>query len=84
MPLTEQNISVFQTSFHVVLVASRLYAEAKACRRQVIHRLGEEAQHKGYRKARKVKKAVQKGEKQGETSGGLFIKNKPIIISERT
>lgn len=68
----------------MALVAFRLYAEAEACVRQVTHSLGGEAQHRGCRKARKVKKAVQKGEKQEETSGILFIKNKPIITSNRT
>lgn len=67
----------------MALVASRLYAEAaSACVRQVTHSLGEEAQHR-VQESKKGKRAVQKGEKQGETSGVFFIKNKPIITSNR-
>jgi len=77
MPLTKQNVPVFQASLHVVLVASRLYAEAKACMSQVIHRLGQEAQHKGYRKARKVKKLFKTGRSKDKPVGFCLLRTSP-------
>lgn len=77
MPLTKQNVSVVQASLHVVLVASRLYAEAKAGMRQVTHRLGEEAQHKGYRKARQVKRLFKRGRSKEKPVGFCLLRTSP-------
>lgn len=60
----------------MALVASRLYAEAKACVRQVIHRLGE-VQHRGCRKARKVKKLFKKGRSKKKPVGFCLVRTSP-------
>lgn len=66
----------------MVLVAIRPYAEGEAlC--ETSHSLPEgRSPAQGAQESKKSKKAVQKGEKQEETSRVLFIKNKPIITSK--
>lgn len=68
MPLTKQNVSVFQASLCVVLVASRLCAEAKAEWGKSFIAWGRSPAQR-VQESKTGRKTVQKAEKQGQTSG---------------
>lgn len=61
----------------MALVASRLFAEAEGFVRQVTHCLREEAQHRGCRKARKVKKLFKNGRSKEKPVGLCLLRTSP-------